>query len=192
MEVLFHDFEQAQIDGAGPLLSTTLTPIAPPEDPRRLQRFYNASNSASIVSDLRAGLLAHGRTQVRFSKGEGNAWIDVYAAYWKAVGEISAIEEGTRSDWSRVYEAWKEVANAIIKGYSGSWFSAWTVPCLYVAGRFLRIFAIKADDHARAVKPLVFDTESQDDIGGDISGNHKLEDAARVINRIFTLCISDR
>lgn len=192
MDILFRDFERAQIDGAGLLLSTTLTPIAPHEDPWRLQRFYNASNPVSIMSDLRTGLIAHSNTEARFPKGEGNAWVDVYAAYWRAVGEITAIEDGIKSDWTLVYEAWKEVANAIIKGYSGSWFSAWTVPCLYVAGRFLRIFAIKADDYVREAKPMAFDAEMQDDIGGDVGGNHKLEDAARVINRIFTLCISDR
>lgn len=193
METVFRDFKQAQLIGSGPLLSTTITPIAPPGDPDRLKTFYRGSNSLSIASDIRYGLLAHANTDVRFSKAEGTAWVDLYVAYWKAVGEILATEESSsKADWTKVYEAWKEVANALIKGYSGAAFPSWTVPCLYVAGRYLRIFAIKADDQARAKGAVTFNAGFQDDVVGDFGKNEKLEDAARVINRIFTLCISDR
>jgi hypothetical protein len=56
----------------------------------------------------------------------------------------------------------------------------------------LRIFAIKADDQARSGGAVTFHAGFQDDVVGDFGKNEKLEDAARVINRIFTLCISDR
>ncbi len=34
----------------------------------------------------------------------------------------------------------------LIRGYTNCGFEAWTVPCLYVAGKYMRIFAIKADE----------------------------------------------
>ena len=192
MDNLFKDFQQAHLVASGPLLASTLVPLAHPEDPSRLKRFYQSSRLASISSDIRSGLLAHTNTNVRFLKGEGNAWVDVYVAYWRCIGEIIAIEEGSRDGWASVYEAWKELTNTLIKGYSGSWFDAWTVPCLYVTSRYLRVFAIKADEYGQGTRLVAFNTGIQDDIASELGKNEKLEDAARIINRIFTLCISDR
>ena len=177
---------------SGPLLASTLVPLSSPEDPGRLRRLYQSSRPVSITSDIRSGLLAHTNTTARFLKGEGNAWVDVFVAYWRAIGEVIAIEDGSKNEWGPAYDAWKELTNTLIKGYSGSWFDAWTVPCLYVAGRYLRIFAIKADEHGRGNKFITFNIGTQDDVVGEIGKNDRLEDAARVINRIFTLCISDR
>jgi hypothetical protein len=89
-----------------------------------------------------------------------------------------------------VYEAWKEMSNALIRGYSSGGFEAWTVPCLYVTGKYLRIFAIKADQETG--NKVVFGGSFQDDFNPEAGKNEKLEDAARVLNRIFQLCISDR
>jgi hypothetical protein len=191
MEILFSVFQEAHTIGSGPLLATTLSPIAPLGDPSYLRRFLNSCNDHNAASSLRTGLLHHLHTTVRFSKAEGNAWVDVYIAYRKAISEIIAIEDGSRSDWAAVYEAWKRVAEALIKGYSSGGFGAWTVPCLYNVGRYLRVFAIKADEDA-GTKGSVAYSSLQDDITGDTGKNQRLEDAARVINRIFTLCISDR
>ena len=192
MDTLFHDFKQAQLAGSGPLLATTITPLAPQTNPIRLRKIHSASNSFSVISDVRYGLLDHKHTDLRFSKAEGNAWVDVYVAYWKALGAILEAESaGADYDWTKVYEAWKDVANALIRGYSSAGFGAWTVPCLYVAGKYLRIFAIKADESSKEGgsngNPVI-----QDDIVGENGGREKLEDAARVLNRVFTLCISDR
>lgn len=192
MDILFQNFEQAQRDGSGPLLSTTILPLAPSDDPNRLRTLFSSANSLSIQQVIRTGLLAHSNTEIRFSKAEGNAWVDVYVAFWKAIGELVAAEESVRPQWEKVYEAWKEVTNVLIKGYSSAGFEAWTVPCLYVAGRYLRIFAIKADESPRSKNVVGLSTVMQDDIAGDWGRNDRLEDAARVINRIFNLSISDR
>lgn len=192
MDSVFRDFRRAHLDRSGPLLATTITPIAPPEDLNRLRRIFSVSNAFTIQQEIRSGLLAHTNTELRFSKPEGNAWVDVYVAYWKAVGEIIALEENLKSGWVGVYEAWKEVTNAVIRGYSNGGFESWTIPCLYVTGRFLRIFAIKADGQLRERNGGEFNAGMQDDIAGELGKNEKLEDAARIINRIFTLCISDR
>ena len=192
MDTLFRDFKQAQLVGSGPLLATTITPIAPSTEPNRLHKIYNDGSAFSIAIDVRYGLLDHKHTELRFSKTEGNTWVDVYVAYWKALGAILEAENAEPEfDWTRVYEAWKEVANALIRGYSSAGFGAWTVPCLYVAGRYLRVFAIKADESSKEGGSNGHAT-FQDDIVGENGGHEKLEDAARVLNRMFTLCVSDR
>lgn len=194
METLFRDFKQAHLVASGPLLATTITPIAPPIDPNRLRKLYNSTNAQSVAQDVRYGLLAHSNTDLRFLKPEGTSWVDIYVAYWKAVGEILDAENaGAGFDWTRVYEAWKEVANALIRGYSSSGFQAWTVPCLYVAGRYLRVFAIRADGSSKEHGDGVSMNDAfQDDVVGEAGEHEKLEDAARVMNRMFTLCVSDR
>ena len=195
MDTLFREFRQAYFLASGPQLSATIIPLAPSRDPNRLRDFYNGSDLYSIVSDIRSGISARVSPDLRFSKAEGNAWTDLYVAYWKAIGEILDLESThSKPNWLRVYEAWKEVANVLIRGYSSAGFQAWTIPCLYVAGQYLRVFAIKADESARGTGIYVeFGTEDfQDDVVGEFGRNERLEDAARVINRMFTLCISDR
>ena len=191
METLFHDFQQSHLVGSGPLLSSTLLPIAPSEDPNRLRRFSRSSTPASVTADITSGLL-YGGNAPRLSKQESNAWVDVYVRYWKAVNEIVALSEGFRNDHDVIYESWKELTSDLLRGYSASLFAAWTVPCLYVVGRYLRIFAIKADANGDGVRPLTFDAGMQDDVASSVKKNDRLEDATRIINRIFTLCISDR
>ena len=190
MDILLTKFQEAHLSGSGQLLSSTLVPEAPLNDPCRLRRLSHSSHHVSIQADLRSGLLGHTNTEVRLSKAEGNAWVEVYAAYWKTIGEIVAISEGKRSNWGVVYDQWKDVANALVRGYSGTLFAAWTMPCIYVIARYLRIFAIKADEGGGGPNALTFDDSIQEDIFSD--QNVKLEDAARVLNRIFTICISDR
>ena len=194
MDALFNDFKQAHYQESGPLLAATITPIAPVNDPNRLRTFRRESDDFSISADIRYQI-THYDKSVQIRKQEANAWIDVYIAFWKALGPIlDAEDDADMAEWSSVYEGWKEVTNTLIKGYSSGHFEAWTVPCLYVVGRFLRTFAIRADANAKAANGGIQMTTGgfQDDIASDIGKNEKLEDAARVINRMFTLCISDR
>ncbi|KAI9785927.1 MAG: COP9 signalosome (CSN) subunit [Geoglossum umbratile] len=194
MDNVFADFREAHQIWSGPLLSTTLLPINPASDPNRLINFYRDSEESKIQADIRYHVNA-----VRLSSSESKAWVDVFIAFWKAIGELLPVDKlaregrGTDADWTSVYEAWKELSNALIRGYTNGGFQAWTVPCLYVAGKHLRIFAIKADDQSASKKGVnTFTSGFQEDVVGDQGKNEKLEDAARVINRIFTLCISDR
>jgi hypothetical protein len=82
------------------------------------------------------------------------------------------------------------LTNQLIRGYTNCEFESWTVPCLYVAGKYLRIFAIKADEGTASSTNSV--TTFQDDLNPEAEKNEKLEDAARQLNRIFQLCLSDR
>lgn len=80
--------------------------------------------------------------------------------------------------------------NQLIRGYNNCNFEAWTVPCLYVSGKYLRVFAIKADEEN--LKNPDTSTNYGDDMNTEAEKNEKLEDAARVLNRVFQLCLSDR
>ena len=193
MDALFRDFKQAQYSQNGPLLADTLSPVPPARDPERLELFLSQSDDFSIDSDVRYQV-THYDKSLNLTKTEANAWIDIYIAYWKALRLIHSFKYLGELYESKVYDGWKDVANALIKGYSSGEFSSWTVPCLYVVGRHLRIFAIKADERARATGGgIQMKTGGfQDDIASDVGKNEKLEDAARLINKIFQLCISDR
>ncbi|KAI4178218.1 MAG: hypothetical protein L6R41_008481, partial [Letrouitia leprolyta] len=152
------------------------------------------SNVFSIKNDIHRYIKT---PQSYLTKAEANAWIEIYVAYWKAIGEILRAETGYhRDDWAiKVYEAWKEVTELLIRGFSHAGFGAWLMPCLYTAGKYLRVFAIKADEEkATKVGNGTVKMEQDilaDDIAVDLEKNERLEDAARVINKIFTLCYSD-
>jgi COP9 signalosome complex subunit 12 len=82
----------------------------------------------------------------------------------------------------------------LIRGYLNAGFEAWTIPCLYVAGKNLRIFAIKADEERNRNNSLenAVGSSFQDDFNPESEQNQKMEDCARVLNRVFNLCLSDR
>lgn len=93
---------------------------------------------------------------------------------------------------AKVYEAWKDFTSVLTRGYRTSAFSAWTIPCLYVAGRYLRVFAINAGKE-RKEKPADEDAMTlQDDFDPEAEANQSLEDCARQLNAIFGLCLMDR
>ena len=81
---------------------------------------------------------------------------------------------------------------ALYRGYANQGFEAWTIPCLYVGGRYLRIFAIKADSE-RNSSSVNDNTETfQDDFDPESEKSQQQEDCARQLNRLFQLCLSDR
>ncbi|KAJ5574589.1 PCI/PINT associated module [Penicillium hetheringtonii] len=190
MGTLANEFRIAYLNGSGPGLAAVLTPITTRNDPDRLRSFYNFSNPAYLTKDLNSSLF-HGKTP-KISKAEQHAWVDIFAAYWEAAGELLKFEAGhPGASAVAIFTAWKKVANAIIRGYSNaSGLPAWTLPCLYTVGKYLRTFAIKADLQvaSQGSSSLGF----QDDVAADFEKNAHLEDAARVINRMFTLCLGDR
>ncbi|KAL8777674.1 MAG: hypothetical protein Q9194_002432 [Teloschistes cf. exilis] len=197
METVFQTFHQAQSRYAGPLLATTLSPIPPDDDPTLLRRFHAESNVFSIHDDIQKYIKAR---PSYLPHPEASAWIEIYVAYWKALGEILRAETGHhRDDWAiKVYEAWKEILTLLIRGYSPtSGFEAWTMPCLYTVGKYLRVFAIKADEEQSKTsgqdEPVKMELDGLgDDVMDSVEKNKWLEDAARVINEVFRLCISDR
>jgi len=91
-----------------------------------------------------------------------------------------------------VYEEWKEMLSLLIRGYNSSGFESWTIPCLYVTGKYLRKFAIRADAERSNMLDSTAEPNFQDDFDPEAQQNHHLEDCARQLNRVFNLCLSDR
>jgi COP9 signalosome complex subunit 12 len=91
-----------------------------------------------------------------------------------------------------VYEAWKELVLALHRGYTDKGFEAWTIPCLYTAGKYLRVFAIKADAERAASNNDDSAAAFGDDFDPEEEKNKLQEDCARQLNRLFQLCLGDR
>ncbi|KAK3072226.1 COP9 signalosome (CSN) subunit [Teratosphaeriaceae sp. CCFEE 6253] len=202
MDALWDDFATAQRKEDGYLLASTLSPGPPASDPSRLEAFQRWTSSSSLQTDLRYKLQYN--PALSLTKPAAGAWLDVFTAYHAFTATLLAAEAARNAgstsdaDWSAVYESWKEVMNAVYRGYSGDAFANWTIPVLYLVGKYLRLFAIRADASRAAVQ-----RDSGMDFGSSLAEGEaaamtttaksdKLEDAARQINRIFALCLSDR
>lgn len=193
------DFAVAMEDQNGYAVAATLTPAAPPDGAGRLyalRRSVDQYNIRAVLED-EFETIPHG---IITSEEEEVAWIDVFEAYYDTVCEVLATEEaenaGTPLDyspWVNVYDSWKRFTNQLIRGYKSNQIEAWTIPCLYVAAKYLRKFAIKADEQLRVNgDTMILSSSYDDDIMEEADENQKLQDAARQINEIFFTAISDR
>ncbi|RYP17008.1 hypothetical protein DL765_004769 [Monosporascus sp. GIB2] len=192
MDTLIQEFRAAYTSVKGDQLAETLRPDIQ-SYAGKLQAIWNRGDARSAKADLQF-LFYQDHSRPRLSKDETNGWYEIYLAYWKAVGEILAAEglrTDAKSNWTSVYEAWKELTSLIIRGYTNHDFENWTIPCLYVAGRYLRLYAIRADEERRRSGDDAI-TSFQDDFDPETEEHKQLEDCARHLNRIFTLCLSDR
>ncbi|EQL02787.1 COP9 signalosome complex subunit 12 [Ophiocordyceps sinensis CO18] len=195
MNVLFDDFAKAHAIQNGYMLAQTLSPVPPSGDPHRLREIWQSTNFHSAKGDIKHFIKA----QTSYQKGRGldhdeiNGWVEVYVVYWKAVGEILSGENG-KSSWTKVYESWRDLTSILIRGYNNHGFEAWTIPTLYMVGKYLRLFAIKADDErSRAnADPSGGASIMQDDFDPEAEKQGQLRDCEQHLKRIFTLCLNDR
>lgn len=93
-----------------------------------------------------------------------------------------------------MYDAWKDLTSALTRGYSTHGFEAWTIPILYLAGRYLRLFAIKSDEERSrsATATTAGENLGQDDLDPETARQAQLRDCEQHLKRMFTLCASDR
>lgn len=98
MEAVFKAFREAYGTVNGYQLSDTLLPSAPSQEPNRLRDFYRSTNYANVKSDIQYNVLYDRSSSLRLSTEEGKAWVDVYVAYWTAVGEILKAEESQKTN----------------------------------------------------------------------------------------------
>lgn len=200
MDALITTFVISYSANNGHAIAHALDPTIPHSS---IYAYARSSAPNRLDNDLRSKLLYS--SSLDLTKAEARSWQEVFSAYWKfgqvylatepyaKHGGVVAIPAEAHIPWDRIYEAWKEFVNAVIRGFQTSAFPVWTLPLLYVSGRCLRNFAIKADAAAEKTKGSVsFSAGFQDDVVESLEQNGKLEDAARQINRIFALCISDR
>jgi hypothetical protein len=97
MDAVFDAFKRAFNDGLGYDLSMTLSPVAPPDQPGRLVAFYRSTNFATAKKDFQYRIIWDKANGFAIEADQGNGWVDLYVAYWKAVGEILKAEEATRT-----------------------------------------------------------------------------------------------
>lgn len=192
MDSLIRTFSDAQTSRIGYQLAQTLSPDLPQQ---QLQAIWNSCGHHDAQNVIKRGIQNSTSGFEKLPKDEVQGWSDVYHAYWKAIGELlPALNQAPQSSWTKVYDAWKELLSALYRGYIGQGFEAWSIPCLYVVAKNLRIFALKADEE-RNNNVAAGDTSGQifqDDFDPESEQHQKLEDCARQLNRIFTLCLNDR
>ncbi|KPI44322.1 uncharacterized protein AB675_8611 [Cyphellophora attinorum] len=190
MAEIFYDFRDAQKAGNGILLARCLAPINTSQQPRRLASFSQLTNWQSVQSDIRQYLLG-ASSNVKLPKDQGSAWVDIFVDLWTCIRELASIEAGVGGDWSKAFNAYKDLCNHLVRGYTNNGFPAWTIPCLQTTGQYLRRIAIRADRESRNVDG----NDIADGLSDDIiktQKNEYLEQAAWVINRMFSICLSDR
>lgn len=98
MDPVFEDFKDAHLNGDGYLLSQTLSPVDTATHPDRLRAFYRSTNFAAVTKDIKYRILYDNSSPIKLSAEEGNAWVEVYHSYWKAVGEILNAEAADRTN----------------------------------------------------------------------------------------------
>jgi COP9 signalosome complex subunit 12 len=94
MDELFRDFAEAHSGRNGYLLAQTLSPVHPPDHPQRLRHVWESTSALKAHKDVKQSLCASLTHRNALSKDEVNGWVDVYVAYWKALGQITAGESG--------------------------------------------------------------------------------------------------
>ncbi|KAF5003767.1 hypothetical protein FDECE_9697 [Fusarium decemcellulare] len=193
MNETFEQFAQAHMERNGYKLAQTLSPVAPPEDPHRLLSLWRSTNSHSVEGDIKHFIKSSTSHRRKLDRGQTAGWVEVYNSYWKATGEILAGKDG-KSTWTKLYEAWKELTSILVRGYNNHGFEAWTIPTLYMVGKYLRLFAIKSDEERRA---KLWDSGpgfslTSDDFDPQHDKQLQLRDCEGHLKRIFTLCLNDR
>ncbi|KAK3394437.1 protein CSN12 [Podospora didyma] len=199
MDSIFDKFAEAQLNRNGYRLAKTLSPDLPNEE---LYSIWNSCNAHDVRAILKRSIQNTATGMDKLPHQEVAGWVEVYYTYWKAVGELLAVQgpsvaygkQFQPSSWTKVFAAWTDLLSALIRGYLSQGFEAWTIPCLYVAGKHLRVFAIKADDERNKNSSLDITAGGnfQDDFNPEAEQHAKLEDCARQLQKIFNLCLNDR
>lgn len=195
MQTALAPFFQAYATGLAQPAAAFFTPVAPSNDPGRLYELCRVSNDHMIEGDVRHAL---NDRSLRMSMDERAAWTDIIVSYWRAVKEIIKADEAANQgrinsqQYVVVYDAWKALTNDFMKHINKSSLPAWGIFTLYVTANHLRKLAIKADEQLAKAKPVAFNSGFSDDIVSTVAKNEKLEEAARLFNRIFALCLGDR
>lgn len=97
MDTIFSPFRGAHLNYNGYQLSETLLPGTSSAQVDQLRAFYRSTNAANVKNDIRYNILYDSTTSLKLSTEEGNAWVEVYVAFWKAVGEILKAEDAERA-----------------------------------------------------------------------------------------------
>lgn len=100
MNNLFEDFAKARASKHGYLLAQTLSPVPPPSDLSRLSSVWRSTNAHSVKGDIKHFIKSSLGHRGGLSHDELSGWVDIFAAYWNATGEIVAGESGRVSNFT--------------------------------------------------------------------------------------------
>lgn len=94
MEGLFEEFRNAYKARSGYSLAQTLQPFSPANKPDKLRSIWLSTNVQEVKADVKYMLLGRssGSKKFKLDNDETNGWVEVYTAYWKAIGEILKVE----------------------------------------------------------------------------------------------------
>lgn len=190
MSIIFSDFHKAQSIGDGQLLASCLVPINTVSDPQRIWTFSQLSNYQTIEADLRWHIVQD-HAAVKLAKAEANHWIAIFTCLWKCVKELAKTEAGENVDWLVAFKAYKDLCIALCRGYTNFGLQAWTVPCMNVAGKYLRLLALKTDSEASKNTRNGNGFTLSDDITDTSEKNETLMDAARTLQQMLSVCRTD-
>lgn len=123
--------------------------------------------AAGLLTPGNAALI--GRDEAEMKLSVQRTWTDTVRAFWETAHYLRDPEDAIEA-----FVRCATMVQAIIKGFT-TW-EAWVLPVLFSACRDVRVLAIKADTLRQS--------------RGEKGEN--LEEAARLINKAFTICITDR
>ncbi|KAF2868695.1 hypothetical protein BDV95DRAFT_579069 [Massariosphaeria phaeospora] len=196
MQAALAPFHEAHVLGRGYEVADILSSFPPPNNPGRLYDFHRASNERQIEGDVRYALKYSKVSHI--SAKESIAWTEIIVDYWHVVTKILSAEEATNKrqlgdrQWVEVYEAWRNLTQLVSRHISNGVLPPWGIWTLLRMANHLRLLAVRADEQLAKARPMNLNPVLQDDIAGTVTSNQKLEEAARVFNRIFSLCLGDR
>lgn len=130
----------------------------------------NLTNGAMVDKDIR-------------KKFRDVLWGEIAVAHWRVT-----IQVVQKQDLLEAYSAQNMLL--ITTNRAAERTDNWILPVLCTIAKELRQLAILADDSSGRLKSKNKSAAAADDDGG--SDGTKLEEAARTINRTFTLCLNDR
>jgi hypothetical protein len=100
MDALIKEFRVAYVSEQGNDLARTITPDLT-ASPEKLLAIWKSGGSQTIKEDLRFLFTRDKSAQLRMSREEAEGWQEIYFYYWKALGELLAVE-GRRTDGAKV------------------------------------------------------------------------------------------
>lgn len=97
MNELFEEFALAHASRNGYAIAQTLSPVPPPDKPHKLAAVWQSTNAYSVKGDIKHFIKHNYDRRSPLEHHEVNGWVEVYTAYWRAVGEIVSGENGNVS-----------------------------------------------------------------------------------------------
>lgn len=91
MDALIKEFKAAYAGQHGNELARTLTPDVQ-LNAARLMAVWESGDAQSIKDDLRFLFVRDKSARLKMSPDEAEGWQEIYYSYWKALGEILAVE----------------------------------------------------------------------------------------------------